>query len=144
MKTRIKALLEEYKYSCILMSKEKTVMTSFDKGVSPIYKYIKENGVSPIPLIMGDKIVGKAVALMAIYGGVEYIYTQIISQGAIDILNSHNIKFDYEEIVPYISNRKKDGQCPMEASLSGTINPEEGFNIIDTFIKNRELKECPK
>jgi len=32
----------------------------------------------------------------------------------------------------------------MEASLSGTINPEEGFNIIDTFIKNRELKECPK
>lgn len=74
----------------------------------------------------------------------EYIYTQIISQGAIDILNSHNIKFDYEEIVPYISNRKKDGQCPMEASLSGTINPEEGFNIIDTFIKNRELKECTK
>ncbi len=93
---------------------------------------------------MGDKIVGKAVALMAIYGGVEYIYTQIISQGAIDILNSHNIKFDYEEIVPYINHRKKDGQCPMEASLSGTINPEEGFNIIDTFIKNRELKECPK
>ncbi|HBA05149.1 MAG TPA: hypothetical protein DCW51_15100, partial [Clostridium sp.] len=41
-------------------------------------------------------------------------------------------------------NIKKDGQCPMEASLSGTINPEEGFNIIDTFIKNRELKECPK
>lgn len=66
MKTCIKALLEEYKYSCILMSKEKTVMTSFDKGVSPIYKYIKENGVSPIPLIMGDKIVGKAVALLAV------------------------------------------------------------------------------
>ncbi|MEW8994266.1 DUF1893 domain-containing protein [Clostridium sp.] len=144
MKTRIKTLLEEYKYSCILMNKEKTVMTSFDKGVNPIYKYIKENGVSPIPLIMGDKIVGKAVALLAIYAGVEYIYTSIISQGAIDILNSHNIKFDYKEIVPFISNRKKDGQCPMEASLSSTINPKEGFDIIDTFIKNRELKECTK
>jgi hypothetical protein len=144
MKNSIKTLLEEYKYSCILMDNEKTVMTSFDKGVNPVYKYIKKNGVSPVPLIMGDKIVGKVVALLAIYVGVKYIYTKVISQGAIEILNFHNIKFDYEEIVPFINNRKKDGQCPMEASLTGMINPKEGFNIIDTFIKNRELKECAK
>lgn len=144
MNDSIKTLLEEYKYSCILIANEEIMMTSFDKGINPLYKYIKRNGISSNPLIMGDKIVGKAVALLAVHVGVKYIYTRVISKGAIEILNYHSIKFDYEEIVPFINNRKKDGQCPMEASLDNVIDPLEGFNIIDTFIKNRDLKECIK
>lgn len=42
-----------------------------------------------------NKTVGKVVALLAIYVDVKYIYTKVISQGDIKILNFHNIEFDY-------------------------------------------------
>lgn len=141
MKEELKNLVRQGNYNCILLEDDRVIMTSLEKGVAPLYNYIKENTEFPTGKVeIIDKIVGRAVAFLAVYLNVSYINTKIISKTALDVLEENNIKVEYEEIVPYIFNRNKDGQCPMESALTDIKDSHEAFNIIDKF-KKRQIKK---
>lgn len=149
----VKKLLSAERYTCVLASDYHYLLTSREKGVMPLYHFIQdrlvEDQVRKHPLILADKIIGKAAAYLAIYAGVKSLYTYAISEGAIAILEVHQIKFEYDKKVPYIYNRNKDGQCPMEVALEGITDVNTAYEVLDTFIKNREEKlkiqrECGK
>ncbi len=138
-KYNIKKLLNENQYSCVLLKDGNIIMTSFEKGIAPLYNYIKSyNQLTGGYIHLGDKIIGRASAFLAIYLGVSYIYTDIISETSLDILKHYNIEVEYGHIVPYIENRKKDGQCPMEQSLEGILDVNEGIGTINEFILKRD------
>lgn len=134
----LKKLLIEEELTCVLAREEGVVLRSKEKGVMPLYGFIQNEGSSEQSLLMVDKIVGKAAAYLAIYAGVKGIYTHKISEGGLHILERHGIKVFYDQVVPYIYNRTKTGQCPMESSLEGITTVEEAWQVLDTFIKNRE------
>lgn len=134
----LKQYLIENEYSCVLLKDEEILMTSFEKGVKPLWQFITECDTLPQgKLEMGDKIIGRAVAFLAAYLGVTYIYTKLISETALDVLKNYPIEVVYDEVVPYIYNRNRDGQCPMEQALGCINDEEEAFKIIDTFIRRR-------
>lgn len=134
----LKAYINKDNYSCVLINNDKVLMTSFEKGVAPLYNFIREeNRVPEGKIEMGDKIIGRAVAFLAAYLGVSYIYTKTISKTALDVLEKYDITVDYEQIVPYILNKNKDGQCPMEMLLAGVHDATEALNAIISFKNER-------
>lgn len=140
----LKKILIEEELTCVLAREEGVILCSKEKGVMPLYSFIQTEGVSKKPLLMADKIVGKAAAYLALYVGVEYLYTHKISEGGLHILKEHGIKVFYDQVVPYIYNRMQIGQCPMESSLEGITKVEEAWQILDAFIKNRESQGAKK
>lgn len=141
MTEELKKLILENKHNCILVENDNIIMTSLEKGVAPLYNYIKDNKVLPSGEVkIADKIVGRAVAFLAIYLKAKFIYSKTISKTALDVLKDYDIEVDYDIVVPFILNRNKDGQCPMEKSLEGINSAEEAFNIIDKF-KMRQLNK---
>ena len=56
---KIKSYLHENQCSCVLINDGQVIMTSAEKGVTPLYKFIKEGNKLPNRCIkMGDKIIG--------------------------------------------------------------------------------------
>ena len=135
---QLKQILEEKEASCILFQDDEILMTSYEKGVLPLWRFIRENQDLPKgKLEVADKMVGRGVAYLIIHLGVSHVYTKIISQTALDILEKYPITIEYDELVPYILNRTQDGQCPMEQALAEVENAEEGIKVVDTFVKRR-------
>lgn len=87
-----------------------------------------ENGV------IADKVVGKAAALMAILGGAKAVYGQVLSESAENILKKYKIAYAYDQKVPYIENRTKTGQCPLEEAVNLVDDPKEAFKVLEDTI----------
>lgn len=135
---QLKQALEEKEASCILFQDDEILMTSYEKGVLPLWRFIRENQVLPQgKLEVADKMVGRGVAYLLIHLGVNHVYTKIISQTALDVLKNYPITVKYNELVPYILNRTQDGQCPMEQALAEVEGEREGIDVVDTFVKRR-------
>lgn len=94
-------------------------------GVKPLLSFI-EQGILKQSTIL-DKVIGKAAAMLMIYGGVSRVYAFTISEHALSCFEEHHIPVTYETLVPYIINRKKDGMCPMEATVLTCQNIEEAY-----------------
>ena len=137
----LKKYHKDNNYSCVLLKDGQAYMTSFEKGVAPLYNLIKSADKLPQGNIeIADKIIGRAVAFLAIYLNASYIYTNVISETALDVLKNYDIEIEYNEVVPYIFNRNRDGQCPMEKALENISDSEDAFKIIDEF-KQRTMKK---
>ena len=79
---------------------------------------------------MADEVIGRAAAMLLIYGRVRSIYTPLISEHAIDILDKYKIYYEYENKVPFILNRTKDGMCPMEKTVIHIDDPETAYKLL--------------
>ena len=71
-----------------------------------------------------DKVVGRAAALLMIYGGVKKVMTPLISRGALIVLKRGGAKVEYQKIVKCILNVKGDDLCPMEKMSRGKSSKE--------------------
>ena len=133
----VKETLQQGGYTCILFYSEELVLASYEKGIAPLYSYVLHRKEILKPLVLGDKVIGRAAALLAVYAGVKQLHTGIISQGAIEVLRHHSVVYEYDRVVPYIENRNKDGQCPMELAVEHIVDSKEGFMILKNFIEKR-------
>lgn len=134
----LKQLLSKKEASCMLFEDEQVIMTSYAKGVLPLWCFITECEMLPEGhLEVADKMVGRAVAYLLAYLGVSQVYTKVISKTALEVLSHYPIVIHYDEIVPYILNHTQDGQCPMEAALEQVESEVKALSIIDQFVKKR-------
>ena len=115
-----------------------SLFKSTKRGVKPLLEVI-DNNLDYKNGIAVDKVVGKAAALLYVIIGIKTLHADIISQYALDVLNKNNIETTYNNLVPSILNRKKDGYCPMESTCKDIDDPD----IAIISIKNK-LKELEK
>ena len=120
--------LEEKGYTCVLRNGE-DIFFSFEHGVKPLLKWIDE-GRDFSGYGAADQVVGKAAALLYVYLGVRNLYGQVVSEPAIQALEDHGVAYTYDECVPYIINRKKDGMCPMEQTVLEISEPKEAVDAL--------------
>lgn len=111
----------------IVVQKKEQQFTSTKRGIAPILELINNDVNFLKDAIVADKVIGKAAALLLIYGKVKYIHADVISELAIEVLNQYNISFTYDQKVPYIINRTKTDMCPMERCVLGINEPEHAF-----------------
>lgn len=85
---------------------------------------------------VADKIVGKGAAALMISGGVKLLYTAIISQGALSLIDGSEITADYGEAVDHIINRAGSGWCPVERLCRDSTTADECLALIDNFVNH--------
>ena len=117
----------------LLVYKDKKISYQDEHGIKPLLIQIKKKGLKDA--IVVDKLVGKAAALLMVYGGVKQVHTNIIAKDAMIVFEKYNIKYSANEIVEYIQNRTKDGLCPMEEKVKNIDKPKKAYKIFKKIIK---------
>lgn len=125
----VKELLSESDCTCIAVKGDKVYQSKL-KGIMPIISKLKEDSEFFNGADVADVVIGKASALLLIYGNVGRIYTPLISEHAVNILEKYNIYCEYDKKVPFILNRNKDGMCPMEQAVIDVDDPKRAYEIL--------------
>ncbi len=98
-----------------------------EHGIQPLLIQIKKKGLKNA--IAVDKVIGKAAALLMVYGKVKQVHTNIIAKDAIPVFEKYKVEYSYNEVVDYIQNNKKDGLCPMEQKVLNVNSPKKAYKI---------------
>lgn len=123
---RAKQTLKHSNHTFVCINEE-VVFTSEKQGIAPIIELLDTNEKALEGAYIADKVIGKAAALLLIKGGIKELYADIISEHAMAVLEKEKILVTYGTLVTFIENRKKDGMCPMEATVLEIDNPNEAY-----------------
>lgn len=111
----------------LLVYKNGNVTFQDEHGIQPLLIQIKKKGLKNA--IVVDKVVGKAAALLMVYGKVKQVHTNIIAKDAIKVFEKYKVEYSYMELVDHIQNNKKDGLCPMEQKVLNINSPRKAYKI---------------
>ena len=117
--------------SCVLGRNGVIIARDKGRGIKPLLVFLDSGKLDGA--IVADKVIGRAAAAICIVGGVEEVYAKVMSEGAKELLEKHNVKVSYKEITKEIINRQKNGICPMEAKVQGIDDPK---GMVEKLKKN--------
>jgi hypothetical protein len=105
------------------------VFSSKKDRLLPLMEYIANYEIGQKPVVIYDKIMGNAAALLAVKTNCREVYSPLGSELAIKTLKKHGIKYHLSEVVPCIMRDDGKGMCPME-ELSLGKEPEEFYRVM--------------
>jgi hypothetical protein len=113
---------------------EVLVYSSKKERLLPLMEYIAENRAGGRPVVVYDKIMGNAAALLTVMAGGREVFSPLGSGLAVRTLDTHGVRHHLSRTVPYIL--RDDGQdlCPME-QLSIGKGPEDFYRVIKARIE---------
>jgi hypothetical protein len=129
-------ILSKTDYSIVVIKNGKILTKRQGLGIRPILEAIDELDSSICDSVIGDRILGKASALLCRYANAKGVYSPQATKTAIALLIMADIPSQIDQMVPYIKNRNGDGVCPFEEMLKDVESPDEAYNIL----KKRVLK----
>jgi hypothetical protein len=104
----------------------KLIFYSDAKWLHPLFeleKFLSTNNYEPANLIVKDKIVGRAAALLQVYLGIRTIKAGIMSEIGREVLEKFEVKYEYEKLVDQI-------QCRTEEMLKDEYDPEKAYKTL--------------
>ncbi len=128
----VKEILHQKNASLVVAYKNGEIREYYQDRIKDIKDILKENESALKGAVIADKVIGKVAGSILTVAGVIEIYTDVISEYAIPVLEENNIKYEYKEKVQYIVNQTKDGMCPMENKYKDERNIHKIYSeIID-------------
>ncbi len=127
--------MSETQYTCTVIQDDTKIYRSTLTGIKPLVYWLREQPQILKGSYVIDKIVGKASALLLIYGQAGRVHGLTMSKAAVAVLTAHNIPFSYDTLTDFIENRDKTGMCPMEQKVVDVDDPQKAFAIFDEIIK---------
>ena len=112
----------------------KLLFSSDKERLLPLLEYLDTLAPSHRQVVIFDKVMGNAAALLSIRADCREVYSPMGSQLAIKTLENHSIKYHITELVPYIQQANRKDMCPME-KLSLDKGPEEFYDAVRKIIK---------
>jgi len=113
----------EYFYSkklaFVLIKGGKILYKSKKQRLLPLLFCLKKYKTQMRGAVVYDKVVGRAAALLLVYGGVRKILTPTISRNALLVLKRGGAEVEYKKIVKNILNNAGTDLCPMEKLSRG-------------------------
>ena len=131
----LKSLLSDNDYTCVI-KKSDNIITSTERGIKPVITILKDNINALKGAVVCDKVIGRAAALLFVYGGISAVHTMVISKTALEVFEKNNISVTYDKLVNRIQNRTKTGLCPMETLAMDITSPADAYD----FFSKIELK----
>jgi len=101
---------------------------------SPIHEVPVRLSERAIESPLADKVVGKAVAMVAVEAGIRAIYTPLASHAAQQVLDQYAISLNADRMVPLIRNKRNDGPCPMERLTLPLDAPSDAVAALKNFV----------
>ena len=121
-------ILEEEDCTCALVGSGR-VIRKYQRGIAPLLE-LAESGEDLSAFSAADKIVGKAAALLYVRLGVREVYGEVMGEAAERVFAEHACNASCSRLVPHIINRRGDGICPMEMTVTGTDDPETALLLL--------------
>ncbi len=112
---------------------EQLIFSSSKDRLLPLLEYIERFGSHHKQVVIFDKIMGNAAALLSVKAGCREVYSPLGSQLAIRSLDKYGVKYHLTEIVAYIQQADGKDMCPME-KLSLGKGPEEFYEVMKSII----------
>ncbi len=89
----------------------------------PLYDYLN-SGAAPEPVVVFDKIMGNAAALLTVLARGREVFSPLGSELAVATLEASGIAYHLDKTVPYILRPDSVNMCPMEELSIGKTPPE--------------------
>jgi Domain of unknown function (DUF1893) len=102
------------------------IFTSHGTWLHPLLEleaYLAAHSFQPAHLILQDKIIGKAAALLIHRLGFRTVKAGILSRLGEAVLQRHEIAYTYEQLVDQI-------HCQTEELLATVEDPEEAYRLV--------------
>ena len=97
----------------------------------PLVEYIDEFGSYQKRVIILDRVMGNAAALLSVKAGAIKVYSPFGSEFARNTLYKYNIEQHLDKIVPFIRARDGENICPLEKlSISKDMSPDEFYEEV--------------
>lgn len=124
---------------CLLLKDNHIISTSKGKGIKPLLNLLENETEVIKDATLVDKVIGRAAAFIAIKAGVRTVYGELMSEGALKLLNDKHIPATYGKLVPGILNNKQNDICPMDKAIEEIDDVDEAVKTIK--LKVEELNE---
>lgn len=117
-------------YKCVAGKGEGVLFSSHKNGIAPLLDLYEAQLGGEGGLCICDRVFGKAAVFVAYLCGARDCYAFVASRPALDLAAELGMRLDCETEVPFIENRDKTGQCPIENSVMDCSTPEEALAAI--------------
>lgn len=111
------------------------LILSEERGIRPMIDWLEADPEILRGASVADKVVGRAAAMLMVYGGVTEVYTNLISIRALELLREYGIPCTYVNTCDAVSNRRGDGICPMERTVAPVKDPAEAYEKLKEKLK---------
>jgi hypothetical protein len=118
-----RSLLEDDKWNLVIVKKGQVLLSSRERGIAPFFQAVQSIGKGLHNAAVADRIVGLAVAMLCLHARVRYVYADILSQGALDMLRKKGVAVNSKTTVPHISNYDGTDLCPFEKLAESCQKP---------------------
>ncbi|MFC1915467.1 DUF1893 domain-containing protein [Chloroflexota bacterium] len=118
---------------------EQLIFSSSKDRLLPLLEYIDRLAPDHQRVIIFDKIMGNAAALLSIKANGQEVFSPLGSQLAIKTLDKYSLKYHLSKVVPRIQRSDGEDICPME-KLSIHKEPEEFYKVMLNIINNPQTK----
>jgi len=112
---------------------DKLLFSSSKDRLLPLLEYIDRFDSYHQQVVIFDKIMGNAAALLSVEASCREVYSPLGSQLAVKTLDKYGIEYHITETVPYIQKPDEEVMCPME-ELSIDKEPGEFYKVIRSII----------
>ena len=129
---KARMLLTKTDCTCVLCNSD-LIITDKRRGIRPLLDLLASR-TDVTDFSVADKVVGKAAAYLYCLLGIHSLYATVISEPALTVLTNAHIYIEYDQLVPAIQNRSKDGFCPMERAVLHIDTPQEALDAIYTTL----------
>ena len=123
---KCEAMMTEKEPTLIVLHEETPVFTSHSNWLYPLLEleaYLAEHPVQPERLVLQDKIIGKAAALLITRLGFCTVTAGILSRLGETVFHRYEIAYTYEQLVDRI-------HCQTEELLAQVEDPEEAYRLV--------------
>ncbi len=100
------------------------------EGIKPLLETIEEMGEDIYNSVIGDRILGRASALLCRYAKAQAVYSPQGTKTGIAILIMGGVPCQVDKLIPFINNKSGDGLCPFEKMLKDVTDPNESYKIL--------------
>lgn len=129
----LKEILHQKNASLVVGYANGDVKEYYQNRIKDIKDILHEDEKALKGASIADKVIGKVASSVLVVAGVKEIYTDVLSEYAVPVLEENHIKYEYEKLVPYVQNNDKTGMCPME----NKFKEEKDINVIyNEMVKN--------
>lgn len=118
----------------LAVARDGEVRTFVQRGVADLLGLLDDNAEWLQGASVADKVVGRGAAALMILGGVNTVYTPVISEPALQFFVAADVDVEYGTLVPNIINRKGDGVCPVESLCMSCATPADCLPLIKCFL----------
>jgi hypothetical protein len=118
---------------------ENLIFSSRKDRLLPLMEYLERFATQHTEVVILDKIIGNAAALLAVKAGCREAFTPLGSELAAQTLTKYGIAYHFTTTVPTIQRADGQDMCPME-KLSLGKGPEEFYQAMVDIIKKASVK----